>query len=317
MKVLNLEPRSYSPKAREIIESVAEYMELSNPPDFFLHRVGSIRHADVIIVRLARQIDRAGLDMMPNLKAIVTPATGTDHIDLDAAKERGIEVLSLKGKTEFLNTVPATAEHTWALLLALVRRIPWAFDDVKAGRWERDSWRGMELKGKTLGIVGMGRVGRQVYRYAREFNMELQVSDTEGAGVHIRASQRTNGHAICLARDLPKCDILTLHVPLDDSTRGMIGAEALAKTKILINTSRGEVVQEGALLEALESGQLAGAALDVVAGEREGRNEALVDYARKHDNLIITPHIAGATHESMEATEVFMAQKLKKWIGAA
>jgi len=289
VKILNLEPGGYSPKAKAILDDVAEHI---------LWERDGLDSAEVIITRLGYQVNREFIDSAPNLKAIVTATTGLDHIDLDAAKARGVDVLSLQGEADFLSTIPATAEHTWTLLMALVRRVPWAFDDVKAGRWNRDSWRGTELKGKTICIVGAaGRVGAQVGRYAKVFGMTVFARDTK------------IGYT-----DVHPCDILTLHVPLSKETRGMVGVEQIARTNYLINTSRGEIVDEDALLEALKSGQLGGAALDVMTDERGKRNQSLLEYARQETNLIITPHIAGATHESMEKCEIFVASKLKRWI---
>lgn len=314
MKILNAEPLDYSPDARAILRSTGELVERP------LDRAGLIDALppyDVLIVRLATQVDREVIDAGRNLKAIVTATTGLDHIDVGYATRRGIAVLSLRGERAFLDTVPATAEHTWALLLALVRRIPWAFGSVLDGRWERDDFRGHDLWGRRLGILGLGRIGRIVARYALAFGMRVFAYDRspeeETEGVTLRPS---------LPALLRTSEILTLHVPLDAQTEGLIGEVELGLLPpgaLLVNTARDGVVDERALLRALGSGQLGGAALDVLSDERGLRSEtraALLDYARGHGNLLITPHIGGATTESMSRTEIFMAEKLKRHLAS-
>jgi D-3-phosphoglycerate dehydrogenase len=246
---------------------------------------------------------------------VVSATTGLDHVDEQAARERGVAVLSLRGEAVFLRGVSATAEHAFALLLALERRIVPASRSVAAGRWERDPFRGRELRGRRLGIVGLGRLGRQVARFGLAFGMRVGATDPY-AREWLEGVER---HATLDAL-LPESDVLTLHVPLGDETRGLIGRRELARLPqgaALVNTSRGEVLDEAALVEALESGRLAGAALDVVQHERndaQRRGSELFAYAAQHDNLLVTPHIGGATHESMARTELFMARKLAAFL---
>lgn len=272
-----------------------------------------------MFVRLKYQWCAYRLAELPSLKVIVSPTTGLDHIDLEACKRRGIVVLSLQGETDFLGTIPATAEHTWGLMLALTRRTPWAFDDVRKGCWQRDAFRGHDLKGKTLGIVGFGRVGEQVAKYAQTFGMGVVIFDPYSKVEWFNDSDPYYPmHHLTLVSLLQDADVVSIHVPLNDETRSMFGAEQFAAMKpgaVLVNTSRGEIIDEAALLEALESGKLAGAALDVISGERGDLWEnKLLKYAREHDNLLITPHLGGCTVESMAATEVFMAKKLKRFL---
>jgi D-3-phosphoglycerate dehydrogenase len=256
------------------------------------------------------------IDAGCHLKAIVTATTGLDHIDVCYARSKGIAILSLRGETDFLRTVSATAEHTWALLLALLRRIPHAFAAVQRGEWHRDAWRGHELDGKRLGLVGLGRVGQKVARYGLTFGMDVAAYDPYAVewveGVECFPE---------LAELLGRSDVLSLHVPLNNETTGLLGTHELAMLptgSVLINTSRGAVVDEAALVQALQNKNLAGAALDVITHEREPdghRLSPLLAYACTYTNLIITPHIAGATHESMAKTEVFMARKLAAFLG--
>jgi D-3-phosphoglycerate dehydrogenase / 2-oxoglutarate reductase len=270
---------------------------------------------EVLIVRLAHQIDREVIDAGHRLKAIVTATTGLDHIDMAYAQSQGIAVLSLRGETEFLRAISATAEHTWALLLALLRRIPQAATSVQAGEWERDAFKGHELDGQRLGIIGLGRIGCKVARYGLAFGMRVAAFDPF-------AVEWIDGVArgVTLADVLRRSDVLALHVPLNAETTRLIGATELAQLPhgaVVINTARGEVIDEEALVRALERGQLAGAALDVIAHEREPQlrtDGLLLHYARRHDNLLITPHIGGTTYESMSKTEVFMARKLAAYL---
>ena len=310
VRILNVEPRGYSPKAREILDTLGEVTAQPLDRDGLLE---SVAECEVLIARFGHRLDKELFAAASGLRVMVSATTGLDHIDLEAAAERGVEVLSLKGETEFLKTVTATAELAWGLLLALLRHIPEAADSVKEGGWDRDAFRGNDLRGKRLGVLGIGRLGCMVAEYGRAFGMTVAACDPYASdwpmGVEIRSA----------AEDLMEdTQVLSLHVPLNDETRGLIDGEMLARLPegaVLINTSRGAVVDEAALLAALGSGHLAGAGLDVVADELSGGpSQALLAYARDHDNLILTPHMGGATVESMEKAEIFMAQKLARFL---
>jgi D-3-phosphoglycerate dehydrogenase len=311
VRILNLEPENYSAEALAVLQLLGEVEGGPLRREELLDCIGQY---DVLIVRLAHQIDRAVLDRAGRLRAIVSATTGLDHIDVDYAASKGIAVLSLRGETDFLRRIPATAEHTWALLLALVRRIPAAHASVLAGEWQRDRFRGADLAGKTLGLLGLGRIGEKVAGYAQAFGMQVLACDPYRRG-WIPGVERLADQAELLRRS----QILSVHVPLNAETEGLIGAAELALLPVgalLVNTSRGQVLDEAALLAALESGHLGGAALDVLADERQANlvESPLVRYARTHDNLILTPHIGGATRESMAATEIFMAHKLRAFL---
>jgi D-3-phosphoglycerate dehydrogenase / 2-oxoglutarate reductase len=310
IRILNIEPENYSEEAKGILLSLGELEEapLSRP-----EAINQISEFDVLIVRLRHRIDREIIGPARRLKAIVSATTGLDHIDVPYAQARGVAVLSLRGETDFLKTIPATAEHTWALLLALIRNIPPAFQSVKEGAWNRDLFRGHELQGRRLGLIGLGRVGKMVASYGLCFGMKVRAFDP-----FIREWFEGVEQAASLQELLSWSDVLSLHVPLEEKTEGLIGLAELSllpKGSVIINTSRGPLISEEALIVMLEYGHLAAAALDVVTGETVGghihRNNPLIQYARTHDNLLITPHLAGATYESMAKTEIFMAKKLK------
>lgn len=312
LRVLNAESHEYADSARAILRSFADLVEGQDDRAALLSALSA---HDALIVRLGHRVDEEVLLSAPALRVIVSATTGLDHIDLEAAKRRGVDVLSLKGETEFLTRVTATAEHTWALLLALMRKVPAAIADVRDGHWRRDLFRGGELAGRTLGVIGYGRLGRMVARYGLAFDMRVLVYDTRPS------TTLSDGIGSCTLEQLiAEADVVSLHVPLDATTRGMIGRTEIARMKkgsILLNSSRGEIIDSEALLDALARGHLAGAGLDVVPDELPGTGtmstNRLVEYARRQENLLVTPHIGGATWESMRKTEEFMADRLRQW----
>lgn len=304
--ILNVEPDEYSEEARSILKNVGHLLEKNMERAELLAR---IHEFDALIVRLRHQVDAELLDAAQSLKVIVSAATGLDHIDMECAAQKNIAVLSLRGETEFLRSIPATAELTWGLLLALVRNIPSAHASVLKGEWQRDRFKGHDLAGMRLGIVGLGRIGEKIARYGLAFGMRVMAYDpyrTEMvSGIEMKPS---------LPELLGISDVLSVHASLNQETLNLIGGKELKMMpngSWLVNTARGAIVNEPALIEALESGQLAGAALDVLAGERTNERQSVIEYARSHPNLLLTPHIGGVTYESMRATEIFMANKLK------
>ena len=272
---------------------------------------------DVIWVRLRNQIHRDILNKATRLRAVVTPTTGLNHIDVDEAERRRIQVLSLRGETEFLKNVRATAELTIGVMLALLRRIPAAVFHTRGGGWERDRFRGGELFGKTVGVIGYGRLGRLVAGYLNAFGSRVLASDP-----NVRSSEVEPFVELVPMRELlSSADIVTIHVNLDHTTEGFFGQsefESIKPGALLVNTSRGELLDEAALLTALQSGHIGGAALDVLRNEQNsnfGLNP-LIEYSRKHENLLITPHIGGCTTESMAKTEIFLAEKVVRAFSA-
>lgn len=312
LKILNIEPDQYSEDARLILKKLGTLIEKNVERDELINAIGEF---DVLVVRLRHQIDAEIIEAAPKLKVIISATTGLDHIDLDAASQKGVQILSLKGEVGFLRSIPATAEHTWGLLLALTRNTPWAYASVLNGEWQRDRFKGHDLQGKRLGILGLGRIGQKVASFGLAFGMQVDAYDLYPKNLMEGVTLKNN-----ISELLKVSDILTIHVPLVPETEKMIGRKeiySLPKGVYLVNTSRGGVLDEAALLDALKTHHLAGAALDVLANERQfERNNSLLllDYARAHSNLLITPHIGGATYESMQATEIFMANKLKEYV---
>lgn len=248
------------------------------------------------------------------IRFIASPTTGLNHINLELAAQRGIAVLSLKGEEEFLRGVTATAELCWGLILSLIRKIPASCRSVNNGEWDRDRFCGNELQGRAIGIIGLGRLGQKIARYAKAFDMRVLA--------HTLGSIDVDGVEQVSMQDLlAQSDIVTLQADSRPENYHMIGAaefSAMKKGSIFINTARGDLVDEAALLAALKSGQLRGAALDVLQQEFDPAHSSapLIDYARMHDTLLITPHIGGVTQESLYKTTHFTAGKLlNHWAG--
>lgn len=260
----------------------------------------------ILAIRVDTKVDKELLDHAKNLKVIATATAGTDHIDLATAKEKGIEVFSLQG----VNTT-ATAEHALALLLSLVRKIPAAHTSLLQGKWDRASFIGTQLSGKKLGVVGFGRIGREIAARARAFGMQILAYDP-----YLKDADFANNHATKMEMDalLQEADVITLHVLLTDETRGFINAKKLAllkPTTILLNCSRGEVIVEQDLVHALQHKKIAGAALDVFSHEPLSQDSELLSYAKSHDNLLLTPHIGGSTWEAIHEAGLAVAAQTK------
>jgi D-3-phosphoglycerate dehydrogenase / 2-oxoglutarate reductase len=256
---------------------------------------------DGMIVRSAVQVDRSMIEHMTRMRAIGRAGAGVDNIDVDAATEMGIVVMNTPGG----NTISAT-EHTIAMLLALLRKIPAANASLRAAKWDRKSFTGTELLGKQIGVIGLGRIGREVAR-------RLQAFDTTVVGydpVLTADAVRDLGIEPYSFDDLiESSDIITVHIPLLPETRGIIGASAMERMRrgaFIINCARGGIVDEGALLDALESGQIAGAALDVFDGEPPALPSPLID----HPRVVATPHIAASTEEAQGRVAIDIALQI-------
>ncbi len=267
-----------------------------------------LKQVDIFWFRLAHKLDSTVLDKSTKCKYLLTPVTGIDHIDEKLCNELGIQIICLRGEVDFLKNVRATAEHTIALTLALLRKIHPAVSDVQSGNWNRDNFRGYELYEKKVGILGYGRLGQIVARYFHAFDCEISYFDIE----------EKIGDTFCVKLNSIESlfgnnDIVSLHIPLNEKTIGIINKDLLQQMKvnsILVNTSRGAIINEIDLLEVLKFKSIKGAALDVLEGEPNIQNSELVKYSKSNSNLIITPHIGGNTYESFAKTEKFLADKL-------
>jgi D-3-phosphoglycerate dehydrogenase / 2-oxoglutarate reductase len=265
--------------------------------------LSKVENYDALVVRSRTKVDGEVMGRGSHLKIVGRPGTGLDNIDLRAANARGVEVVN---SPEAL--VEAVAEHVIGLMLALARDIPAADASMKAGRWEKERFAGVELKGKTIGIAGLGRIGRRVGEIARVLGMSLLGYDV------IEVPQEMLNSLGCKMVDLDtlfaSADFITLHVPLTTETRHMVDTRRISlmkRSSFLINTSRGEVIDEAALAEALTAGEIGGAALDVFEAEppRPGISSA--------PKVITTPHIGGQTKDAQTMAVTIVGAKLNQF----
>ncbi|WP_339611416.1 NAD(P)-dependent oxidoreductase [uncultured Planktosalinus sp.] len=306
MEILITEPTDFSQRALNSLSKIGFVKKGPFSKEELINEVGN---TNILIVRLGHLINQPIFDNAKNLKYILTPTTGLNHIDVDNANKRGIHIISLKGEHEFLDSIPSTAEHTWALLMSLIRKIPQACDDVKMGNWDRDKFKGNNLNTLSLGVFGFGRVGKQVAKIAKCFNMKIYVYDKKKIETKLYNVVNSKSELF------QKSDIVSIHLDLNKGNINIVDKELLRflkKGAFLINTSRGELINEDDLVTFLENKTLAGVALDVIHNENATTskfNNPIISYAKNNNNAIITPHIAGATLQSMKMTEEFVVDK--------
>lgn len=234
--------------------------------------------------------------------------TGIDHIDEKLCAALGVKIICLRGETTFLREVRATAEHTIFLAMALMRKAIPAAIDANSGQWRRDLFRGYELYGKRVGIVGYGRLGSIVAEYLHHMGCRIGAYEIKEGKLPDYVTRYTS-----LEECIVQSDIVSLHVPYNEGTHHLLDEKVLGyfdANTWLINTSRGGIVDEAALLTVLEKQHIAGVATDVLYGEPQIAQHPLIAYAQQHNNLLITPHIGGCTYESFAKTEAFVARKL-------
>lgn len=268
-----------------------------------------------LVARLKYRIDEKLVSRFSHLRFVATPTTGLVHIDLDVMARRDIEVVSLKEDTAFLQNLTATAELVWGLILTAYRNLGPATESVRAGVWNRDPYIGNELREKTLGVVGLGRLGSMVAEVGIAFRMNVLYCDPI-------LKDTTQARRVDFDTLLAESDIITLHIHATPQTTRMLAAREFARMQrqpLLVNTARGEVIDEDALLEALSSGQIRGACLDVLCDEhwnteedkvRWAKNNRLIAYAWEHRNLVLTPHIGGLVFEGAARAEDHLIGKL-------
>jgi D-3-phosphoglycerate dehydrogenase len=274
---------------------------ISNPKEYRQHLADS----DALLVRSAVQVDRAVLERAPKLRVIGRAGVGVDNVDLDAATAAGVLVMNTPGGNAI-----SVAEHTLALMLAMARHIPEASASTRSGKWEKKKFLGNELRGKTLGIIGLGSIGRQVVKRARAFEMRVVVHDPY---VTAKIAHDLGVEMLPLADLYAASDYITLHVAATPETQGMLSAEAFAAMKPgvrIVNCARGELVDEPALLAAMQSGKVAGAAMDVFSVEPPPAGFPLFAAS----GLVATPHIGGSTEEAQEIVGVRIAEQVVEYL---
>jgi len=274
---------------------------VSNPQEY----ANYLADADALIVRSAVKVTKEILARAPKLRVIGRAGVGVDNVDFAAATSAGVLVMNTPG-----GNAVSVAEHTLALMLALARSIPQATATTKSGKWEKKKFIGNELRGKTLGVIGLGSIGREVVKRARAFEMQISATDpyvspqvAEDAGVEL----------VDLDQLLTSSDYISLHLALTTETKRILSRQAFQKMKTgvrIVNCARGELIDPQALQEALESGKVAGAALDVFESEPPPQGSRLLAF----DSVIATPHIAGSTEEAQEIVGVRIAEQLLEYL---
>lgn len=303
MQVGLLEPERFDPAAIARLQAMGHVVtsfDGGNLQEF-------LRSVEVLFVRLAHHINVNILAKAPSLRYVCSPTTGHAHLDESILTSRGIEVISLRGEQAFLETIRATPEHTFGLVLALLRNYLGAFTHVAAGGWDRDLFRGEELYGQRVGIVGLGRVGYRVASYCEAFGAHVSYVDTRDAKAEA-GWQRCAG----IQQLIETSRIIIVCASYVNGSAPILGQHeiALLRGHYLVNTARGELVDETALLAAIEADQLAGVATDVISHETGANQLERWNAAAIKRNVIITPHIGGATFTAMARTENFIVNKL-------
>jgi phosphoglycerate dehydrogenase-like enzyme len=307
--VLYLGPSEALSVARETLEPRWPVIGANPEPEAVAMGLSSA--VAVLDASMRVRFDRVLLEHAPNLLVISTASTGADHIDLQALTECKARLLTLATERTVLLGLTPAAELSWGLLMACARQLRPAIQHVLDGNWVREEFPGIMLKGKTLGIIGCGRIGCWMARYAHAFGMKVIGYDPfiKPWPDHIVKSE--------LDRLLSEGDFISVHVPLNDQTRRLLGKREFTRMKcgaIFINTSRGAIADESALLEGLASGNLAAAGVDVLEGEPQTRHHPLVEYARTHSNLIITPHIGGFSPDAVKIVVRHAARRIADFL---
>ncbi|MFO7322520.1 MAG: hydroxyacid dehydrogenase [Chloroflexota bacterium] len=294
-----LVPDNVHPSALDVL-GAADGLRVTAPGQMSrAETLAAIADADALIIRSATKVDAEMLEAAPNLRLIARAGVGVDNVDVATASARGVVVMN----TPDGNTI-ATAEHTFGLMLALARHIPEAEISMREGKWDRKSFMGVELRGKTLGIIGFGRIGRALAKRALAFEMTVIAHDP-----YVPADLAADfGVELVSLDDLyQRSDFISLHSVITEETRNMINRETLARMKRgvrIINAARGALINEADLAEAIRSGQVAGAALDVYAQEPPEPDNPLIGLP----GVVHTPHLAASTEDAQIAVAVEAAE---------
>jgi D-3-phosphoglycerate dehydrogenase len=302
MKILVAD--SVSESALEVLKAEKSWDVVFLPKRANATVAEEIQDADALVVRSATKATAALLERATRLRVIGRAGSGVDNVDLDAATKKGIVVMNTPG-----GNAVSVAEHTLGLLLALARRIPEADSLLKQGKWEKKKLTGIELRSKTLGLVGFGNIGREVARLAQAFGMTVLASDPF---VSSRLAEEQGVKLVPLEELLKESDFVSLHAAATAENRHLLNAKTLALAKPglrIVNCARGELVNEAELVAALESGQVEGAGLDVFETEPP-KEPRLVN----HPHVIATPHIAGSTEEAQEIVGIRIAEQIRDFL---
>ena len=304
MKILCLTPIKHLDGIYEYLNSFGRIDYLPDSPANVIRDTVSILNYDVIFCNPNKQNYKLDEYILKHFNGtILTASTGLNHIDIDYCNEKGIKVMSHKEDMELLNELPSTSELAFGLMSSMLRNIPSSFDDVKKGNWDYDSHMGHQLKGKTIGIIGYGRLGKMMTDYCYAFGMNTLPYDPYKFDADFELLLKIS-------------DVISLHVHANDETRHMIDKKVLGKMKnnsYIVNTSRGEIVNEHDIVDALRSGKLKGYATDVIEDEYGNReNSPILKGIKEGLNILVTPHVGGMTWEGQQKAYKWSISKLKE-----
>jgi len=304
MKILCLTPIKHLDGIYEYLNSFGRIDYLPDSPANVIRDTVSILDYDVIFCNPNKQNYKLDEYILKHFNGtILTASTGLNHIDIDYCDKKGIKVMSHKEDMELLNELPSTSELAFGLMSSMLRNIPSSFDDVKKGNWDYDSHMGHQLKGKTIGIIGYGRLGKMMTDYCYAFGMNTLPYDPYKFDADFELLLKIS-------------DVISLHVHANDETRHMINKKTLGKMKnnsYIVNTSRGEIVNEHDIVDALRSGKLKGYATDVIEDEYGDRHKSPILKGIKEGlNILVTPHVGGMTWEGQQKAYMWSINKLKE-----
>lgn len=299
MKILVAEP--LAPAAVDLLQSQSGWeIALADPKTYATH----LSDCAALIVRSAVKVTKDVLAKAPKLKIVGRAGVGVDNVDLDAATDAGVLVMNTPG-----GNAVSVAEHTLALMLSMARSVPQASASTKAGKWEKKKFLGTELRGKTLGVVGLGSIGREVVKRAKPFEMQVVAHDPY---VSPQTARDLGVDLVPLPELYAQSDYITLHVALTPETDHMVNAEAFAQIKPgarIINCARGELIDTKALQTAIEAGKIGGVALDVFEKEPPGEDPLF-----QLEPIVATPHIAGSTEEAQEIVGIRIVEQVIEYL---
>ena len=303
MKIGILEADHFSLKAINQLKKIGN-VEFYDSSDLFKF----VNEINILFIRLKYFIGKELLDNSPNLQIICTPTTGLNHIDIEETKKRNIKIISLKNETDFLSNIRATPEHSIGLIISLLRNYKYAFLNSNNNIWNRDIYRGDELFNNKVGIIGFGRVGKLLAKYLYSFSAKVNYYDiNKNIKSCYQAQQKSNLKSL-----IKSSNIVIMCASYHKDYHKYINKKYidLLRNKYFINTARGELIDEKYLIKKINENYFKGIALDVIIGETQSNNLSLLLDSTTKRNIIVTPHIGGATYQSMELTELFITQKL-------
>jgi D-3-phosphoglycerate dehydrogenase len=296
---------------RDLLKELKKYYKVT----YFNKKISKFKNINdyaCIYSNFQNKLDRKIIKKATSLKIIVSNVTGEDYIDTHYAKKRKIKIFSLRGEKNFLKSISSTAEFTWGLILSLTRKIPYSYNDfLKNPNICRYNYIGNNLSGKNIGFLGFGRNAKIMSRYAKAFKMKIFYND-------LRKDSNKNFTYLSKKKLFNNSDILVVSISANKNTNKIVNRKLLSNSKknlILINTSRSELINQHDLLDSLKTNKIYGAALDFLSKKIEDKisSRKLINYAKKNNNLIITPHLGGASIESLQLTQRYVFEQLIKY----